>query len=306
MLIAAGIGDEARFRAVWDVDRASTCSGRITCWRGAGPTAPSSMRRPAADADLVAAGALALAGQRFGDRQLVAAARRDRRAPCSPSETVAVGSWQVLLAGPWAADERVVNPSYFAVGMMSQLYDVTGEPALAAGGGDGPPAARRADRDGPVARARLGGGRRRRRRRDGPAGAVAAATCSRGSRPGGRTCSWPSTATVVARPSRHGRGRSCAPRPTARSTPPTASTAHPRRPRPTRSPWSPRRLRPTPPATTRRGRRAARSGVRARPPDTDLLRRGVGGDRPAVARHRRPRRLPQLGVVGRGDAPADC
>jgi endoglucanase len=44
------------------------------------------------------------------------------------SETAAIGSWQVLLAGPWATDERVVNPSYFAVGLMSQLYTITGEP----------------------------------------------------------------------------------------------------------------------------------------------------------------------------------
>ncbi len=81
---------------------------------------------PAADADLVAAGALALAGQRFGDGAFVAAATELGGAVLA-GETATVGSWQVLLAGPWAASDRIVNPSYFAVGLMSRLYQVTGE-----------------------------------------------------------------------------------------------------------------------------------------------------------------------------------
>ncbi len=34
----------------------------------------------------------------------------------------------MLSAGPWAGPDRVVNPSYLAVGLMSRLYDVTAEP----------------------------------------------------------------------------------------------------------------------------------------------------------------------------------
>ncbi len=126
MLIAAGIGDEARFRAVWEWTRQHLQRpDHLLGWRWADGAVVDAT--PAADADLVAAGALALAGQRFGDRQLVVAASEIGGAVLT-SETVAVGSWQVLLAGPWAADERVVNPSYFAVGLMSQLYTITGEP----------------------------------------------------------------------------------------------------------------------------------------------------------------------------------
>jgi endoglucanase len=53
--------------------------------------------------------------------------------------TPAAGSWQVLLAGPWAAAERAINPSYVAVGLMSRLYDATGDqrwqPVAATSGG---------------------------------------------------------------------------------------------------------------------------------------------------------------------------
>ena len=125
MLIAAGVGDEARFRAVWDwTHRHLQRPDHLLAWRWADGAVVDST--PAADADLVAAGALALAGQRFGDRQLVAAAG-ELGAAVLALETATVGSWQVLLAGPWAAGERVVNPSYFAVGLMSRLYDATGD-----------------------------------------------------------------------------------------------------------------------------------------------------------------------------------
>jgi endo-1,4-beta-D-glucanase Y len=125
MLIAAGIGDEARFRAVWDWTREHLQRpDHLLAWRWDDGAVVDAT--PAADADLVAAGALALAGQRFGDRQFIASARQLGDAVLA-GETVTVGSWQVLLAGPWAAAERVVNPSYFAVGLMSLQYDATGD-----------------------------------------------------------------------------------------------------------------------------------------------------------------------------------
>ena len=125
MLIAAGVGDESRFRLVWDWTREHLQRpDHLLAWRWADGAVVDPT--PAADADLVAAGALALAGQRFGATDLVAAASELGGAVLD-GETVAVGSWQVLLAGPWATSERVVNPSYFAVGLMSQLYQATGD-----------------------------------------------------------------------------------------------------------------------------------------------------------------------------------
>ena len=251
MLIAAGVGDEARFRAVWAWTRAHLQRPRSTCWRGGGPTAPSSTRRPPPTPTSsppvplrspASASATASSWPTGGELGAAVLAL----------ETATVGSWQVLLAGPWAAQERVVNPSYFAVGLMSRLYDATGDQRWQ-------PVAATARRlldeltaDGPVAGARLGDGRRRRQRGGARGRRRRAARSPRGSRPAGRTCSWPSTAMPAARRSRHGRGRSCAPRWRARSTVRTTSTVPRRRPPPTRSPSLPRLLPRTPPATTRR------------------------------------------------------
>jgi len=125
MLIAAGVGDEARFRAMWEWTRQHLQrEDHLLAWRWDDGAVVDAT--PATDADLIVAGSLALAGQRFGDGQLVDAAG-ELGAAVLAGETATVGSWQVLVAGPWAVAQRVVNPSYFAVGLMSQLYDVTGD-----------------------------------------------------------------------------------------------------------------------------------------------------------------------------------
>jgi endo-1,4-beta-D-glucanase Y len=125
MLLAAGIGDEARFRAIWAWTAAHLQRpDHLLAWRWVGGRVVDST--PAADADLVAAGALALAGQRFGDRSLVAAAGAIGAAVLA-GETVTVGPARALVAGPWAAAGLVVNPSYFAVALMSRLVEVTGD-----------------------------------------------------------------------------------------------------------------------------------------------------------------------------------
>jgi endo-1,4-beta-D-glucanase Y len=125
MLLAAGIGDRGRFDSIWTWTRSHLQRpDHLLSWRWVeGAVADPS---PAADADLLAAGALALAGRRFSDHSLVVAADRLGGAILA-RETATFGSWQVLMAGPWARSERVVNPSYFAIGMMSTLYDITGE-----------------------------------------------------------------------------------------------------------------------------------------------------------------------------------
>ena len=290
MLIAAGVGDEARFRAVWDWTRQHLQRpDRLLAWRWADGAVVDAT--PAADADLVAAGALALAGQRFGDRQLVAAAG-ELGAAVLAGETATVGSWQVLLAGPWAAAERVVNPSYFAVGLMSRLYDATGDQRwqpvaatarrlldeLTATAPSLVPdwAAVAADGSGVTARPAPSGGEVTSGFEAGRAYVQLAVDCdARG--PAIAARAWP----FLAR--RGGR---------ARSTPRTTSTGHRRRPPPTRSP-----LVAAAAAADAAGDDVAADELLDRASDldradADLLRRGVGGDRPAVARHRRPRRLP--------------
>ena len=120
MLVAVGLGDEARFRTIWSWTAANLQGADgLLAWRWAdGAVVDAS---PAADADLIAAGALALAGQRFGDPALVADGREISAAVLA-AEAVPLGPREVLVAGPWAVAERVVNPSYFVLGMMSLLY----------------------------------------------------------------------------------------------------------------------------------------------------------------------------------------
>jgi endo-1,4-beta-D-glucanase Y len=121
MLIAAGLSDEERFRAIWTWTEAELQrDDGLLAWRWAdGAVADPS---PAADADLIAAGALVLAGERFDDPALVVDGRALSTAVLE-HEVAAFGPADVLLAGPWAAPWRVVNPSYLVVPVMSRLHD---------------------------------------------------------------------------------------------------------------------------------------------------------------------------------------
>ena len=121
MLIAAGVGDEDRFRQVWAwTDEHLQRRDRLLAWRWADGAVVDST--PAADADLVAAGALALAGAALRrPPTLVADGTRARRGRARPARR-----WRSARAGArWPGRgrrrERVVNPSYFVVGLMSQL-----------------------------------------------------------------------------------------------------------------------------------------------------------------------------------------
>ena len=247
MLIAAGVGDEARFRAVWDWTRRHLQRpDHLLAWRWADGAVVDST--PAADADLVAAGALALAGQRFGDRQLVADGRRARRRRAGPRDR---DGRLVAGAAGRAMGGRGTGGQPELLRRRADVAPVRRDrrPALAARGGDVPAAARRAHRHRPVAGARLGRGRRRRQRGDGAAGTVGrrghvGVRGRAGLRAAGRRLrrSWPGDrGTGVAVPP--------TPRRRARSTVRTASTVPRRRRPPTRSPWSPRRLPRTPLAT---------------------------------------------------------
>jgi endoglucanase len=83
----------------------------LLAWHWSGGRVEDS--QPAADADLDAARALALAARRFHRRDYRVAARR-LGAAILRNETVPSGGDPVLVAGPWARDQRTINPSYFA------------------------------------------------------------------------------------------------------------------------------------------------------------------------------------------------
>jgi endo-1,4-beta-D-glucanase Y len=107
LLLAAAIGDRARFDRVWGWTRAHLQRGDgLLAWRPGDPQA-------AADADLDTARALLVAARRFQRPALARQAHRLARA-VGAEETARVGGRRVLVAGPWARDHAIVNPSYVA------------------------------------------------------------------------------------------------------------------------------------------------------------------------------------------------
>jgi hypothetical protein len=81
--------------------------------------------QPSADADLDAAHALALAALRFREPRLAAEARRIGQA-MRATETIDTSAGGVVAAGPWAAAQRLANPSYTdpgAIAVLSRLGD---------------------------------------------------------------------------------------------------------------------------------------------------------------------------------------
>jgi len=113
MLMTAATGDEARFARIWSWTRTHLQRGDgLLAWRWKDGRIAD--RQAASDADLDAAHALVLAGQRFGRPAL----RRDGgriAAALLANETARGGDGRrLLVAGPWAVSEKIVNPSYFA------------------------------------------------------------------------------------------------------------------------------------------------------------------------------------------------
>ncbi len=115
MLLTVAMDNRARFDSIWGWTRAHLLEPNgLLASRWADGRVVSSP--PAADADLDAAQALVLAGERFGRSsyrdQGVAIARA-----VLANETVRGDTRNtalVLVAGPWAHTQRVVNPSYFS------------------------------------------------------------------------------------------------------------------------------------------------------------------------------------------------
>lgn len=127
MLIAVGIHDRESFDAIWQwtKDNLQRADGLLS-WSWADGEVVDPM--PAADADLDAAHALALAAGEFGDPSLAVEALRIARAVLA-HEVVQGSQGPVLVAGPWAVDGRWVNPSYASPTAFAALDELSDDPA---------------------------------------------------------------------------------------------------------------------------------------------------------------------------------
>jgi len=126
LLLAVAAGDRDRFAAVWawTKEHLQRPDG-LLAWHWAGGRVVDWM--PAADADLDTAWALGLAGTRFGDPSLEAAARRMANSILR-EETVTTALGPVLVAGPWArTNPAMVEPGYFAPEAFAELERSTGD-----------------------------------------------------------------------------------------------------------------------------------------------------------------------------------
>jgi endo-1,4-beta-D-glucanase Y len=112
MLIAAADSDRERFDRVWAWTREHLRRpDGLLAWRWAGGRVADD--EPAADADLDAAHALMLAAKQFGEPRYADQGRALGRAIVAHETTEAAGK-TVLVAGPWARGEAVVNPGYWS------------------------------------------------------------------------------------------------------------------------------------------------------------------------------------------------
>lgn len=128
MLVAVGLRDRDRFDAVWRwTGRHLLRRDGLLSWRWAEGCVVGA--DSAADADLDAAWALALAGRAFGVAEHTEAAVALGRAVLE-HETVplAEGAGRILTAGTWARETPVaVNPSYFNPAAEHVLWRLTGD-----------------------------------------------------------------------------------------------------------------------------------------------------------------------------------
>lgn len=125
MLLAVAAGDRERFERIWSWSRDHLLrpDGLLSWHWSDGRVVDAS---PASDADVDAARALVLAGNRFDAPDLTAAGAQLAGAVLE-HETVRAGGHLVLVAGPWAVERRIVNPSYFAPCAFADLLEATGD-----------------------------------------------------------------------------------------------------------------------------------------------------------------------------------
>jgi cellulose synthase (UDP-forming) len=128
MLLAVAMDDRSRFDSIWGWTRAhlQQPGGLLASGWANGHV---SSARPAADADLDAAQALVLASERFGSSsyrdQGIAIGHAVLGNETAPTTTSAT---RALVAGPWARDPVVVNPSYFSPRAYADLARADDDP----------------------------------------------------------------------------------------------------------------------------------------------------------------------------------
>jgi endoglucanase len=120
MLVAVAIGDEDTFASVWawTKDHLRRSDG-LLAWRWDDGAVVD--WQVAADADLDAAHALFLAAARFDEPRYHDDAVRLADA-VHDHLTIPLDAGRLLVAGPWAVDEQVWNPSYLSPLAFSVLY----------------------------------------------------------------------------------------------------------------------------------------------------------------------------------------
>lgn len=123
MLLAVALGDEVRFRRIWDwTDDHLQRSDGLFAWRWDDGGIVD--YHAATDADLLIAAALALGSRRFGDHDHDLRTQAGRVSDgILAHETALYGSMRVLIAGTWAKRWRMVNASYLVTPAMSVLYE---------------------------------------------------------------------------------------------------------------------------------------------------------------------------------------
>jgi endoglucanase len=119
LLLSVAGGDDERFARVWDWTRENLQQrDGLLAWRWKDGRVVDD--EPAADADLDTARALALAAGRFDEPRYRDASRRIVRAIVR-HETTWAADRTVMVAGRWARDRAVVNPSYWSPAAFRQL-----------------------------------------------------------------------------------------------------------------------------------------------------------------------------------------
>jgi endoglucanase len=125
MLLAAATGDRARFARLWSWTRRNLQrDDGLLSWKWAGGRVIDP--QAAADGDLDAARALLVAARRFDRADYRRAALRIGRGILE-HETATVGGRLVLVAGPWAGDRGVVDPSYHSPRALAELRRASGD-----------------------------------------------------------------------------------------------------------------------------------------------------------------------------------
>ncbi|TIC82602.1 glycosyl hydrolase family 8 [Nocardioides sp. GY 10127] len=128
MLVAVGSDDEDTFDAVWSWTQAHLLRSQdgLLSWHWSGGEVVDASS--ASDADLDAARALVLAGQKWGDDSLTRAGV-DLGTAILDHETVSTPAGLVLVAGQWATSSSPYwfNPSYVSPAAMQVLYAASGD-----------------------------------------------------------------------------------------------------------------------------------------------------------------------------------